>query len=210
MEFWIVLDKSNKLQLPVNPAKFSIEQGGDLKTVNINSLGEALMIGNLNLAAISLSCFFPAEKQSFAVVKNPKKPYDYVGQIQSFRNKKKPLTLVITQTPVNMKCAIDSFTYGEEDGSGDVYYTINFKQYRDLKVIKKNTTKKKKPKNNERGGAKKKPPKTYKAKAGETLPKIAKTVYGDKAKYKTLIQKNKLRASEVKNLKLEKAYTLKC
>ena len=210
MEFWIVLDKSNKIQLPVNPSEFMLTQGTELKSVNINSLGEAVMIGNLNLSTISLSGFFPARRYDFAVVRKPKKPYEYVKKVQEFRKSKKPVTLIITKTTINTKMVIESFEYGERDGTGDVYYTIAFKQYRELKVVKKNTTKKKKKKNNTRSGTAKAVPKTYYASPGACLYKIAKKVYGDKSKYKILIKKNKLRASEKKSKKMETGYLLKC
>ena len=45
-----------------------------------------------------------------------------------------------TISPLNMDCTIENFTWGENDGSKDINFTLEFKEYRKVKV---KTTKKK-------------------------------------------------------------------
>ena len=39
-------------------------------------------------------------------------------------------TVDVTGTPINFRCRIIEFDYGEEDGTGDISYTLTFKEYR--------------------------------------------------------------------------------
>ena len=40
--------------------------------------------------------------------------------------------LIITGTPINFRCTIESFEWGEEDGTGDITYTLTLKEYRSV------------------------------------------------------------------------------
>ena len=127
MEFWII-QGTEYIQLPVPPAEFSIVKENNNEVVNIQTLGEISLIGKSKLASISLSSFFPAQEYSFIQARNLLKPYDYVRVIENFRTSGKPIRLLITDTDINDFFTIESLEYGERDGSGDVYFTISFKQ----------------------------------------------------------------------------------
>lgn len=85
-----------------------------------------------------------------------------------------------------MWCLIENFVYGEQDGTGDVYFTIELKEYIKLKPVKNKTKKKKLNKKQ----TKIKQPETkrqtkeiktttYRVKKGDTLAKIVKKCTGD-------------------------------
>lgn len=133
MEFWII-QGTEYIQLPVPPAEFTISKTQGNETATIESLGEINLIGKEKLSSISLSSFFPAQKYSFIQVRNLLNPYEYTKIIDSFRTSGKPIRLLITETDINEFFTIDSFEYGEKDGSGDVYFTISLKQYKYITI----------------------------------------------------------------------------
>lgn len=48
----------------------------------------------------------------------------------------KTLRLVVTKTKINMQVVISSFSYGEEDGTGDIKYKLSLMEYRAPKYTK--------------------------------------------------------------------------
>lgn len=116
------------VQLPVPPSKYDLTVKQLNSTVNINDFGDLNMLGKTSLVGMTLSGFFPNQKYGFCQC-TPDAPYSYVNKILEWKNAG-PITVVITETPVNYKMLIDSFSYGEHDGSGSVYYTIELKEYK--------------------------------------------------------------------------------
>lgn len=133
MEFWII-QGTEYLQLPVPPAEFTIQKSQGNETTKIETIGEINLIGKENLSNISLSSFFPAQKYNFVNAKNLLKPYEYTKIINSFRTSGKPVRLLVTDSDINDFFTIESFEYGERDGSGDVYFSITLKQYKYVKI----------------------------------------------------------------------------
>lgn len=83
-------------------------------------------------------------------------------------------------------CKITGFTHGEKNGSKNVYYTLDFREYKELKVdstnIVDNTS------SIQRYGSD-----TYYVGEGDTLVTIAAKIYGDSTKWSYLMSKNNLK-----------------
>lgn len=181
------------LRLPVLPSSFGIQGTNANSTVNINSLGEINLIGKVGLSVIKIESFFPAQEYPFAQYVNAPKPYECVKLIDKWRASGKPIRLIITDTPINLPCAIESFDYTQKDGTGDVHFSLGLKQYRFLKSPLSDSAK-------TSGGAvvkvpstirESKPiPKTYSVKKGDTLYAIAKKVTGAGENYKVIASTN--------------------
>lgn len=127
-KFYIIFD-GEKIQIPVPPSEFKVTVNQNNETLNINNLGELKMLGKTGLLNISLSSFFPNQQYSFCQCQVDK-PYSYISKIEKCRNSEKPCRLLVTETPINYSVVIDAFIWGENDGSGDVYFTIEFSEYR--------------------------------------------------------------------------------
>ena len=134
------------------------------------------------------------------------KPYAFVKQILEWKRKGIPVRLLIGNH-VNILITIETFEYGEQDGTGDVYYTISFKEYREIELVKKPTKKKtktttkkkkkkKKAKTKKRSSKKKKKQRTYTVKSGDCLWNIAKKFYGNGSQYTKIYNANR---SKIKN-----------
>lgn len=134
MEFWLMRDR-DKFMLPVPPSDYKIKTSNNNTAVVVEDIGEINILGRTKLSEISISSFFPNQKYYFCKT-TPLLPYDYVNKIETWRLEYKPIRLVITGTPINTLFSIEDFEYGEQDGTGNVHFTITLKEY---KVIKEKT-----------------------------------------------------------------------
>lgn len=193
MEFWLSYNNyEEKLQLPVNPGEFRIRTGNKNVVTDIQALGEInLITGGQKLAEIELDSFFPARWAPYCAYRDIPDPYDAVQQIEKWRLSGKPIRLIITDTPVNLACAIESFDYGEKGGTRDVEYSLALKEYRFIQISKITDT-------TPAGQSAPRPdtrpkPKVYTVKAGDTLWMIAKRIYGDGSKFRQIATANNIK-----------------
>ncbi|HEX2927556.1 MAG TPA: LysM peptidoglycan-binding domain-containing protein [Ruminiclostridium sp.] len=188
MEFWLSFNNRQEvLQLPVPPEEYQITTGRTVNVLDVNSLGEIALIGKNKLSEIEIKSFFPLRQYSFCQYKGFPLPYECVKRISKWKDSGRPIRLVITGTNINLPCVIETFEYGEKDGSGDVYFTINLKEYRFIQNPGSS------PASNTKRAAEKQTPRKYTVKSGDTLWAIAKRFYGDGSKYPLLAQKNKIK-----------------
>lgn len=129
MEVWLSWQNNKeRLRLPVLPY-FEVKVGNMNTRVNINELGNINLIGKSDLREMILESFFPAQEYYFVEYNAFPSPYECVNMIEKWRNSGKPIRLIITDTPINIAMAIDNFSYGERDGSGDVYFSLELAEY---------------------------------------------------------------------------------
>lgn len=190
MEFWIQQDNDQSLQLPVKPTDFNVTVAHRNTVVNVIQQGDINLMGKSGLREIPLSSFFPSKPYNFSrgYVRDP---MSCVNLIEKWRNSGKPIRVIITGL-LNMEATIESFTWGERDATGDIYYTLNLKEYKKVTTKKatvkievvKDTTRETKPASSSSG-------KTYVVKAGDCLWNIAKRFYGNGALYTKIYNANK-------------------
>lgn len=190
MEFWIKQDEE-ALQLPVKPTEFNVTVAHRNTVVNVIQLGDINLMGKTGLREVSLSSFFPAKDYNFSNNSGRKTPIACVNQLESWRNSGKPVRVIITDL-LNMEATIESFTWGERDATGDIYYTMALKEYKKIKTKKATVTVETvKPTTRETKAPESNPSKTYTAKKGDCLWSIAKRFYGNGAKYTKIYEANK-------------------
>lgn len=169
-------DDKNKILFPINPSSFTNEASQNNQSVYVHNLGELSLKGKRGLYSITLESFFPAQKYDFQKGRWHD-PYDYYcDKLRKLFEKNKTVHLVITETSINMYCTIDSFSYGEEDQSGDVYYSLTLKEYRTATATKRISTKKKNT--------------TYTWRKGDTWPKVVKKHTGSSSTWKAVRKLN--------------------
>lgn len=193
MEIWLIGNEGKeRLRLPVLPASFEVVQEGLNRRMNLSELGNINLIGKPDLQEITLESFFPAQNYYFVEYSGFPEPYICVEMVMSWRGSGKPVDLIITDTPINLPMAIESFSFGERDGSGDVYYQLELVEYVYIKI---GSEARAKPGYEEPTGERpttKEPPKEYVVKEGDTLSEIAKRLTGNSENYKTLAAKNNI------------------
>lgn len=194
MEFWLQKDHDTKLQLPVKPSDYRVTVAHNNTVVNVIQLGDINLIGKTGLREISLSSFFPAKAYNFSNNSARKEPLTYVNKIEEWRNSGEPIRVIITGV-LNMECTIESFSYGEQDATRDIYYTISLKEYK--KPQTKNATSSSTVSSTDTSStrttkaADSNSGKTYTVRSGDCLWKIAKQLYGNGAEYTKIYNANK-------------------
>lgn len=183
------------LRIPVIPSTYGIKSSKNSNSITLLGFGEINDTGTPTLKAWSISSFFPNHDYSFVQGKRKSNVWDYVSLIERIKDENAICTYVITKTSVNILCTIEEFEYSEQDGTGDIYYTITFKEHKKISLSTINnagtatnvlyfnsdytldTTKENK----------------TQVRKNETLPMIAKRVYGDSSEYTTIMDKNDLK-----------------
>lgn len=191
MEFWLGYNNfAEKLQLPVPPPEYHCATSNQNETVNILGLGDAIQITGEGLAEVEITSFFPANPVPYAIHYNAN-PYDAVKTIERWRKTKRPIRLIITETPINLACAIESFIWGERGGSRDVEYSLKLKEYRFIQVKQVTQAAKTTAVKTSSRPSTRVQPKTYTVKKGDSLFLIAKKVLGDGSKWREIYSRNR-------------------
>lgn len=130
MEFWL-MQGSDKLQLPVPPTNYAIKRALNNSVVVVEGIGEVSFIGKPKLAEIpTIDSFFPNQNYSWCQYSSFPTPKECTDLIEKWMASGNPIRYLVTGTSINTECTIEDFQYGEQDGTGDVYFTLNLKEYK--------------------------------------------------------------------------------
>lgn len=137
MEFWLN-SKDISIRLPITPPSFEINIGNNISTVNVINTGDINIVGNRKLSIVKLTFTIPKNEYNFAYPSTigTTEPYAYTAHFLNFLNNKDIIQFIVTDTPVNLSCVVEDFTYSEVDGTRDLEITLNLRQYRKQSVGK--------------------------------------------------------------------------
>ncbi len=128
MEIW--LKGSRRIRIPVLPAEYTVQSTQNNTTVNVIGLGGVVLKGMSGLRSISFSSFFPKRYDAdYCQTTALRSPKSYVEAIEKMK-RAGTVKLIITGTQINFRCTIESFEWGENDGTGDISYTLTLQEYR--------------------------------------------------------------------------------
>ena len=195
-QMWLTYNaEKEKIQLPVLPETFQVDNGSNNDSVNVVGLGEIIIMQSRPALQFSFSSFFPATKFPGLQVASITKPLTLIQKINTWKESKKPIHFIATACGIDLYASIESFQYSEVGGDPGTYqYSIKLKEYREITVrqvkvnIPKATATVKKMEQRVDNTVK---PKTYTVKSGDCLCNIAKKFYGNGAKYTTIYNANK-------------------
>lgn len=188
MDYYLSFNNNEeRIRLPVIPSSFEVSIPHQNTTVNINQLGEINLIGKTGLMSMTIESFFPNQQYSFCLYRDFQKPYEYTKQLLKWKESGRPIRVIVTGTPINYAMAIESLTYSEVDGTGDVYFNLELKEYKFIKVPSSNTLTTPTTQRETKSLAT-----NYTVQKGDTLWLIAKKVTGDGVNYKAIAQKNNI------------------
>lgn len=185
--------KIGDIIIPVLPESYTVSEASNHTTVQIQTTGERLLVGNPNLATLQFQSTFPASYRSYCSVAESDllSPIEYYNKLKEYKDDKTPVAVLFADKayePINRVMVIADLQWGESDSSGDIEYTISLTHYLVPSYSKM-----------ERDASGKKYPKTYVVKKDHTsiagLKKVAKRFYGA-SKYSTTLYKNNKTAIE--------------
>lgn len=200
---FIISSDDGKVILPVTPKKYSVKSGQMNKVVSVEQLGEALIFGLPTAKKLSFEGFFPSPDHEYPfVVGSDKSPVDMVEQVSKWKEARTPVRVIITDSPVNLMVGIQSFDWWEQDGSRDVYFSLEFCEYKDLNTpaanndrqIEADTGLKKRP------GPVMRTDGAVKIRDGSDVVDVAKKAYGQAGKWRRIVKNNGLKDYAISNI----------
>lgn len=201
-QMWLTYDgEKQKIQFPVLPERIGIKKGGSNKSVDIQGLGEVVMMPDPAAVVVSFNSFLPAYGFSGVQLKTLAPPQEIADKIELWKNGDLPVHFIVTGTAINLFCVIEDFTYSEQGGDiGTLHYALTLKEYKEVHARKvKVDTKAKKattpPPTPVRPDNRSKE-KTHTVVKGDTLWAIAAKYLGSGSKYPQIA---KLNSNLVKN-----------
>lgn len=195
MDFYLT-GNGERLQFPVNPEQIKAETGSRIITFETIELGEVGFPRGTRLTRISWEGFLPGESRlNLGIVKAWQKPQVIVDQLQRWRNAGTKLRLLVTETPLNLDVYIENFEHSYSGGHGDIFYTLDLVQARDLVVYVYTDQDLQKKKSVKATGSRGRPsppaPKSYTVKTGDSLWAIAKRLLGSGSRWREIYELNK-------------------
>ena len=181
---------------PVTPSGFDNSLEVENTSVTINGLGEMNLKGKKKLQVLSWSCFFPRNWEEWMQVSESelKDATEYVNILKNILEKNETVTVNISDF-TSLPCTLESFPRKQDDGTGDIKYSVTFKEFRDVDTDDAKTQ------------TAKRPTKTvtshmYKWKNGDTWKKVAKKETGSANNWQKIKKANKSTINKaIKNYK---------
>ena len=206
MEIYLGTD-NDKIRFPVVPPSIGVNRSNNIDTEAVIKLGEVPIFNGTSLKTIELTSFFPNQEYSFCDYAGFMKPYEFSEKIQKWMYEGKPLRVIVTDSPTNMQCLIQQFDTVEQDGTRDLYFTLNLLEYRPIEVPNlsssntsnnsnntQNTSRPSETSNNSSSSQK-----IHKVVKGDCLYDIAKKYYGNGSLYTKIKEANKSKYPSLAN-----------
>ena len=126
--------------------------------------------------------------------------HEFSDKIQKWMYEGKPLRIIVTDSPTNMQCLIQQFDTVEQDGTRDLYFTLNLLEYRPIEVPNLSNNNQSNNSNNSQNisrpsenndSSNSNQQKTHKVVKGDSLWAIAQKHYGKGSLYPKIKEANK-------------------
>ena len=201
----IYLKGDDTIRFPVTPSEVLCETSANISTESVNDLGNVSLFSGVELKTIPISSFFPNRQYSFCTYSNVEPPYEFVSKIEKWQNEGKKLRYIVSDGYTNIPVMINSFSYREQDGTGDVYFDLSLIEYKEIKLNKTTSSSSNNSSNNSTDRTTENAPKpsgenkTHKVEKGDSLWAIAQKYYGDGSQYPKIKEANKDKYTSLKN-----------
>lgn len=129
--FLSTMDRKQIIQLPIVPPDFKIPSPVSNEVFTTINQGDIKLLGRRGLKSLTIDSFFPSKVYPFSR-NNKYFGWEYYEIIEGWIDKRMPIRLIMSNTPINMLMTIENFEAGLQDGSGDVYYSLALSEFKDI------------------------------------------------------------------------------
>lgn len=189
----------NVVTFPVSPSDIMFTESSDPQTIKLINWGELPVGMNRKLATWSFESFFPVRintatyssssqqgyvtdrkyKYWFDISDGEKEPYAYYcDKLLNWKNSQTPLVFFFDTWGSYYNCQIKDFKYGRKDAIGNVFYQIEFQEYKEYTKFDSSSV------STDYSSD------TYYPAEGENILQICKKIYGDSNKYQYFMNLN--------------------
>jgi LysM repeat protein len=199
MDVYLINEKEkDTFHFPVNPFGITVNRSKRYETVDIIKFGEFdISDSGKKIKELSFQILLPEEYDSFCRYVDILDPKEAVQKLEKWMDQSEPVRLIITDFSFNDLVIISEIQEEEKAGeTGDKYINIEVRSWRELKIesISQVASASKPavttPLVNNRPTTKV-TAKNYVVKTGDSLYKIAKSIYDNGAKWQEIYNKNK-------------------
>lgn len=166
--------------MPVTPPDFTVAEGRSVETLDMTDTGQVNLPGLRQLFNERMEFLLPSSDRNYTTGGWTGEPYAVVDRLVEWSNSGDVLRFIVTDTPVNLPVLLSPVEHGQRDGTGDVYVTLELRQYRELAEESTEVN----PDTGNKGRApaqEKKEESSYTVAKGDTLWGICRRTYGDGA-----------------------------
>jgi len=129
--FLSTMDRKQIIQLPIVPPDFKIPSPVSNEVFTTINQGDIKLLGRRGLKSLTIDSFFPSKVYPFSR-NNKYFGWEYYEIIEGWIDKRMPIRLIMSNTPINMLMTIENFEPGLQDGSGDVYYSLSLSEFKEI------------------------------------------------------------------------------
>ena len=131
IECWLSWqNRTDELRLPITPF-FDLSKPKNNQTLNLYEFGDVNIPGNLGLKSFDIESFFPHRGHNYNFCpRDTDDPYSYCRLIDKWFSDVYPIRVIFTNSNINIPMLIESFNYGENDRTRDVYFKLSLREYR--------------------------------------------------------------------------------
>jgi len=135
MDFYLTDENGKRLHFPMNPERITAATAARIQTFEAIELGEYALPRGSMLVRFTFEGLLPGEpRKNTVLVKSWRDPRAIAGDLSAWRSEGAKLRLLVTETPINHDVYIQTFEHTWSGGHGDMRYSLELVQARDILI----------------------------------------------------------------------------